>query len=332
MKEPGIPKAEPERLAALRRLSILDTPPEERFDRYTQISTRLFDMPVSAISLVDRDRQWFKSTVGLTQHETPRCISFCGHAILGDDVFEVRNSRRDSRFRDNPLVINQPHICFYAGAPLRLSNGHKVGTLCIIDRIPRSLDADQKTMLKNLADIVIGEMTKFVDTETGLANRAGMMMVGESCFDARVAERSFSVLVFDINDFALRNETGSESSRVEAFSTLLRNHFPSAATIAHLGCNEFCVLIFDDANFDEETVIVGLLSDTEDIFTDKQASSFLSPLVGRVRYDFDKHSCFTDMLHEVDRRFVRRDRELLDEPQMWAPFIDRLMKYRKTIY
>lgn len=164
MQQPAMPHNEDERLATLHSLQILDTPSDDRFDRFTRISARIFDMPVAIISLVDRDRQWFKSTEGFDVEETPRKFSFCGHAILGNDVFEVRNARRDPRFRDNPFVIDQPHIRFYAGAPLEAPNGHKLGTLCIIDKIPRQLSEEEKTMLKNLADMVVSEMFSHADT------------------------------------------------------------------------------------------------------------------------------------------------------------------------
>ena len=164
MQQPAMPHNEDERLATLHSLEILDTPRDDRFDRFTRISARIFDMPVAIISLVDRDRQWFKSTAGFNAEETPRKFSFCGHAILGNDVFEVRNARRDPRFRDNPFVIDQPHIRFYAGAPLEAPNGHKLGTLCIIDKIPRQLSDEEKTMLKNLADMVVSEMFSHFDT------------------------------------------------------------------------------------------------------------------------------------------------------------------------
>ena len=164
MQQPAIPLNEDERLATLHSVEILDTPRDDRFDRFTRISARIFDMPIAIISLVDRDRQWFKSTEGFNAEETPRKFSFCGHAILGNDVFEVRNARRDPRFRDNPFVIDQPHIRFYAGAPLEAPNGHKLGTLCIIDKIPRQLSDEEKTMLKNLADMVVSEMFSQSDT------------------------------------------------------------------------------------------------------------------------------------------------------------------------
>jgi len=183
MQEPNIPPNETDRLATLHSLGILDTPRDDRFDRYTRISARIFDMPIAVISLVDRHRQWFKSTEGFDATESPRNISFCGHAILGDEVFEVRNALRDPRFRDNPLVTNQPNIRFYAGAPLEAPNGHKLGTLCILDIVPRQLSDEEKIRLKNLADMVVGEMVGYFDTETGLADQEALQDAGAKCID-----------------------------------------------------------------------------------------------------------------------------------------------------
>lgn len=183
MQEPNIPPNETDRLATLHSLGILDTPRDGRFDRYTRISARIFDMPIAVISLVDRHRQWFKSTEGFDATEAPRNISFCGHAILGDEVFEVRNALRDPRFRDNPMVINQPNIRFYAGAPLEAPNGHKLGTLCIIDTVPRQLSDEEKIRLKNLADMVVGEMVGYFDTKTGLADQDALLNAGAKCVD-----------------------------------------------------------------------------------------------------------------------------------------------------
>lgn len=151
MLEPPLPPDEDQRLAALRSLKILDTPPEERFDRITRIATRLFDVPIALVSLIDANRQWFKSCQGLTVSETPRAISFCGHAILGDDVFVVPDARLDPRFSDNPLVTDQPYIRFYAGCPLTGPNGSKLGTLCLVDRRPRQMSALDLKAMKDLA-------------------------------------------------------------------------------------------------------------------------------------------------------------------------------------
>jgi sigma-B regulation protein RsbU (phosphoserine phosphatase) len=155
---PPTPEDENERLAALRALELLDTPPEDRFDRVTRLLTQLFRVPMAFISLVDHDRQWFKASSGLTVLETPRSVSFCGHAILSDETFEVSDALLDERFRDNPMVMGEPFIRFYAGQPLHGPTGQKVGTLCIADRSPRSLDSNERRALRELGAIVEREL------------------------------------------------------------------------------------------------------------------------------------------------------------------------------
>lgn len=158
MIEPALAPDEPGRIGTLRGLGILDTPPEERFDRITRLAQKIFSVPIAVVSLVDVNRQWFKSCQGLDATETPRGISFCGHAILGHDVFVVEDATADPRFADNPLVTGGPRIRFYAGAPLRLHGGHAAGTLCIISPTPRTFGPREQELLTELANIVIAEL------------------------------------------------------------------------------------------------------------------------------------------------------------------------------
>lgn len=139
-------------LDTLHALDILDTLPEEQFQALVRVAAAACDVPVSLISLLDLDRQWFKANVGL-EHvtETARDISFCAHAVQQPGLFEVPDAHADGRFADNPLVVGDPNIRFYAGAPIRLSNGAQVGTLCVIDRVPRTLDDAQRQILLDLA-------------------------------------------------------------------------------------------------------------------------------------------------------------------------------------
>ena len=147
------------RLAELARYDILDTPPEEQFDRIASLARVLFDTPIAAITLVDRDRQWFKSQVGLSGQQTPREHSFCSHAMETEGVFVVNNAEEDARFADNPLVTGGPHIRFYAGAPLRSSNGANLGAVCVISDTPREDFSDaEQSKLQVLASIVENEM------------------------------------------------------------------------------------------------------------------------------------------------------------------------------
>ena len=149
---------EADRLAALESYDILDSGPEESFDRITRMAGRLLDVPICLVSLIDKDRQWFKSRQGLDATETPRDLAFCAHAIQCEEVMVVPNALEDARFRDNPLVTGDPCIRFYAGAPLTTRSGHNLGTLCAIDRHPREMTADEQQLLDDLAHMVVDEL------------------------------------------------------------------------------------------------------------------------------------------------------------------------------
>lgn len=154
------PPDEDQRLAALRQLLILDTPPEQRFDRIVAFAQQEFETPIVLISLLDTNRQWFKACIGLDVCETGRDISFCGHAIMQAEPLVIPDALLDPRFADNPLVTGDPHIRFYAGAPLTLPSGHSLGTLCLIDRQPRTLDKVELAILKSLRDLAVEELQR----------------------------------------------------------------------------------------------------------------------------------------------------------------------------
>ena len=158
MEAAPLPDNEDERLAELLSYDVLDTEAEQLFDDLTTLASQICDTPIALISLIDPDRQWFKSRVGLDAEETSREIAFCSHAILQDDVFEIPNASLDPRFHDNPLVTGAPDIRFYAGAPLVSPSGHAIGTLCTIDRKPRKLTKSQKTSLQTLSKSVVAHL------------------------------------------------------------------------------------------------------------------------------------------------------------------------------
>ena len=147
-----ISENENKRLEALRNYHILDTIPENEYDRLTQLASIICEVPISLISLIDENRQWFKSNRGLDVRETNRDIAFCAHAILETEVFEVEDATQDSRFQNNPLVTGDPNIQFYAGYPLIDPNGYALGTLCVIDRVPKKLNSKQHQALQLLSE------------------------------------------------------------------------------------------------------------------------------------------------------------------------------------
>jgi PAS domain S-box-containing protein len=157
MKAP-IPENELARLEALQRYAILDTFPEQEFDDLSRLAAMICGTPIALVSLVDADRQWFKAKVGIDDSETPRDIAFCGHAIMQRDVMVVPDALADERFRTNPLVTDRPKVRFYAGAPLITQEGHALGTLCVLDHVPRDLTPDQKQALQALGRLVVAQI------------------------------------------------------------------------------------------------------------------------------------------------------------------------------
>jgi signal transduction histidine kinase len=155
MTENPIPPNEQERLRALEKYDILDTLPEREFDNLTRLASYITGSPIALISLLDEHRQWFKSRIGLGARQTPRNISFCQHAIMSNELFEVPDAMSDRRFRKNPLVTKDPNIRFYAGYPLQTSEGYNLGTLCVIDNHPKALNEEQRQMMRYLAEATI---------------------------------------------------------------------------------------------------------------------------------------------------------------------------------
>ncbi|HEX9151803.1 MAG TPA: PAS domain S-box protein [Flavobacterium sp.] len=155
MKIYPIPENEIERLKALKAYSIMDSLPEKEYDSITQLASYICAAPIALVTLLDKERQWFKSSVGLGVTETPRNLSFCQYAIMGNDVYEVNNAKENELFANNPLVTGNPNIQFYAGVPLQDKNGFNLGSLCVIDTKARTLTNEQKNALKLLADQVV---------------------------------------------------------------------------------------------------------------------------------------------------------------------------------
>jgi signal transduction histidine kinase len=192
MQSARLPDNEPDRLEKLKLYRILDTPPEDAFDRITRIVAETIGVPIALVSLVDSERQWFKSKHGLEADETPRDIAFCSHAILEDGVFIVEDALKDARFAGNPLVTSDPSIRFYAGAPLKTPDGLNLGTLCAIDREPRQLTDKQRQLLSDLSSIVVDEM------ELRVALRSAMNDVAEAVKQRALKDEFVSIVTHEL--------------------------------------------------------------------------------------------------------------------------------------
>jgi len=151
-------KDEAARLAALQKYAILDTEPEQAFDDLALLASFVCGTPLAMISLIDENRQWFKAKVGVNVSQTDRDIAFCATAIQQPDVFVVPDALNDERFRNNPLVVGEPNVRFYAGAPLINEDGLALGTICVVDRVPRELGPDQRAALRSLSRLVLAQL------------------------------------------------------------------------------------------------------------------------------------------------------------------------------
>lgn len=223
------PANESERLEALNDLDILETPIEERFDRITRIVCRALGVPIAAVSLVDDDRQWFKSIQGLEAAETPRDMAFCAHTILGDEPLVVPNAPEDERFADNPLVTGDPSIRYYAGCPLILDDNIRVGTLCAIDRKPHEITDEELAVLRDLADIVQGELMR---DRLAKANN-------QLAADLAVAERA--TLIDPLS--RLWSQAGGQQMLEREWELALRNETPVGVMMLDI---DQCDLINDE--------------------------------------------------------------------------------------
>ncbi len=251
MRAPQHPANEAQRLVQLHDMKILNTPPEERFDRLTRLARRLFDAPVELVSLVEASQQWFKSIAGRYDAPgTPRDISFCGHAILQDDVMVVENALNDGRFHDNPLVTGDPNIRFYAGCPLRGPSGVNVGTLCILGHEPRDFSAEDRATLRDMAVMAEAELAAFqtatCDELTQITHRRGFMTLRQLILnDCLLKQHPASLNFIDLDKFKQINDTLCHREGDRAlmdFAYAMKVCFRHLDLFARLGGDEFLVL------------------------------------------------------------------------------------------
>ena len=310
MIKPPTPVDELLRLETLRNLKILDTDPEERFDRITRLARTLFNTSIALVSLVDEDRQWFKSRQGLSATETPRNISFCGHAIVNEEPLVVADAKDDERFADNPLVAEDPNIRFYAGCPLNGPGGKKVGTLCIIDEKPRGMTESELSMLKELARLVEEELivSDFlrVDPTTGLSNRAGFAMIADHLLAMCVRNRvpASIVLLHNINHEFVAIAEGSDTSDRVAIETaqLLLATFRESDIVGRLSTDLFAVVLTGAQHHEIDNICQRFFTHIEgrnDKTADEYAIEFESC---SVKYDKKSHENTESLIQDAESR------------------------------
>ncbi|MBD8732378.1 sensor domain-containing diguanylate cyclase [Pseudomonas sp. CFBP 13710] len=314
MLAPAKPVHEEERVHALHALNILDTRPEERFDRLTRLARRLFDVPIALVSLVDSDRQWFKSCQGMAATETSRDVSFCAHAILSDQILMIPDAGSDERFHDNPLVTGEPKIRFYAGCPLKVGNGSNVGTLCLLDTRPRVLDAEERGLLLDLASMAEREIAALqlasIDDLTQLSNRRGFEALAEHALSmCRRMGTPASLLFFDLDRFKVINDTFGHAEGDRAlvtFAQVLRRVLREMDIVGRMGGDEFVALLLGSNAAAGDAVIERLGRALADANAELQGRYSITYSVGRIEYDPGRHDSVKRLLADADGAMYAR--------------------------
>lgn len=317
MIKPALPANEAERLHALRSLHILDTSHEERFDRVTRMAKRMFGVEISLVSLVDEDRQWFKSTQGLDASETPREISFCGHAINQDGLFIIPNAVEDVRFSDNPLVTEAPNIRFYAGYPLKLRQGINLGTLCLIDSKPKYLNEEDKQLLSDLGAMVEQEIRSIqlatLDELTLISNRRGFLTLAE--YSQKVCRRKkipMSVILFDLNKFKPINDNFGHHEgdfALKQFAEVMRSVFRESDVIGRLGGDEF-VAMLTDAHDEQISILLDRFKTEMDAMNKVINKPYrIEYSAGVALFSYDTEQSLEQMIAEADAAMYEKKKD-----------------------
>lgn len=314
MKAPETPADEHDRLASLKSLNILDTLPEERFDRLTRLARRMLNVPIALVSLIDENRQWFKSCDGLNVTETERRISFCGHAILQKDIFVINDALKDERFFDNPLVTGEPYIRSYVGYPLRTLSGHAMGTLCLIDRVPREFSKEDLENVADLAGMVERELISIqlslLDDLTRISNRRGFLVLAN--YSLNVCKRQLftaSLIFFDLDKFKEINDTFGHAEgdkALKVFADQMRESFRGSDVFARLGGDEFVALLCNLKQPDVQLIIERFEHDLGERCVKLGLPYRVQFSHGLIAYDPLQHASLEELMQEADRTMYAR--------------------------
>ncbi len=316
MGKPNTTSDETLRLQTLNSLKILNTHQEERFDRITKLTQRLLDVPVALFSLVDEDRIWFKSRQGLESAEMPRQGTLCDYVLQCETVFGVEDATKDARFRDNPVVTEAPGVRFYAGYPVCAQDGSRLGTLCVLDTVPRQIASEDIDLMQELGQLIEDELSILTmastDVLTKLANRRGFQMIAEPMIAlCQRAWRPATLVMFDLDGLKqINDEFGHEAgdSSIKDFARLLLKVFRESDVVARIGGDEFCVLLTDpeEAN---STCPLERLQERVDSYNAKRKQQYtLSFSAGVVPFDKKFHTSVDDLLRDADERMYSQKR------------------------
>lgn len=296
------------RLQAKQSLKVLDTEPEERFDRYTRLACKIFDVPIALVSLIDRERQWFKSRYGVDVTSAPKEFSFGGLTMSGDEVLVIPDIREDERFRDNPLLAIAPNLQFYAGCPLRGPSGEHLGTFCLIDRRPREFFDDDADKLMELGRLVEAELSSTamatIDELTKISNRRGFNAIASHALAMceRMAQPATLVL-FDLDGFkAINDDLGHDAGdqALVDFARALLKTFRDSDVIARLGGDEFCVLLTPVNPEAVEHALARLNQRLERRNRGLEYRYSLRYSAGVVQFDPIRHGDLNDLMRDAD--------------------------------
>jgi diguanylate cyclase (GGDEF)-like protein len=310
MIAPATPPNERQRLATLRSLKLLDTPPEERFDRITRLARNVFGVPIALVTLVDAERQWFKSNQGLKGRETPRSISFCGHTILQDHPMVVEDARTDDRFSDNPSVTGDPNVRFYAGYPLSAPDGSKLGSLCIIDRKPRKLSDTERETLVTLGRLIESELASMnlatSDALTGVSNLRGFAEIGQYVLAlATRLNHGVELLYLDVEGFGAFNERHGreEGDRLLIeLAQLLLASFRDSDLVGRVGRDEFAVLLSGATETIRNQALRRLEVELDRLNMLRPLECRFTVKLSAVTYDPVQHPSLEVLVHEAEQR------------------------------
>jgi diguanylate cyclase (GGDEF)-like protein len=313
MAEASAPHNEAQRVASLHALHLLETPPEERFNRLTRLAKRLFSVPIAKVTLVDAEQVFTLSSSGTEVAPVPREVSFCSQAIQGDEILVIPDASADPQYSNNPLVQGASHVRFYAGCPLTVPNGSRLGTLCLIDTEPRTFSAEDRQLMRDLAAMVEQEMAAVqmatVCDLTGLHNRRGFELLGQQAIQVcKRLNKPAALLYFDLNHFKEINDSYGHAEGDQALKVVaevLRRVLRSSDLTGRLGGDEFAALLID-SDWDETSAVIERLRCTLAARNAVDRRGYdIHFSVGQVAFDAIRHTTIAALLAEGDGEMYR---------------------------